>query len=357
MSPGLVTIGVDAHKTLHVAVALNDAGQPIGEWSGSNTVAEWERFRSWLDTFGHARRVGIEGAGNYGRGLAVSLVAAGETVFEVNGRLTALGRRHARKRGKSDSLDAEAVAQAVRREGDALPRFVHDPGAHILAHLCEEREALVAEATRVRNRLHAVLLKLDPEYKQWAPSLLSKGALVTLERLASGPGDSALSRELKASVCRHAAHLLWLMRDIDALAKEIEAHSQVYAPLTEVTGVAALTAGALAGILGSHAPFASDAQLAAFAGVAPLEASSAGRGRHRLSRSGNRRLNAIVYRIAIAQLRHPGPARTYVDRKLQLGLSKKEAIRSLKRYIIRAIWHAWKRCSPPLPPQTSSACL
>ncbi|MCC6960285.1 MAG: IS110 family transposase [Dehalococcoidia bacterium] len=158
------------------------------------------------------------------------------------------------------------------------------------------------------------------EYKQWAPSLLSKGALVTLERLASGPGDSALSRELKASVCRHAAHLLWLTRDIDALAKEIEAHSQVYAPLTEVTGVAALTAGALAGILGSHAPFASDAQLAAFAGVAPLEASSAGRGRHRLSRGGNRRLNAIVYRIAIAQLRHPGPAHTYVDRKLQLGL-------------------------------------
>ena len=188
------------------------------------------------------------------------------------------------------------------------------------------------------------------EYKQCAPSLLSKGALVTLERLASGPGDSALSRELKASVCRHAAHLLWLMR-------EIEAHSQVYAPLTEVTGVAALTAGALAGILGSHAPFASDAQLAAFAGVAPLEASSAGRGRHRLSRGGNRRLNAIVYRIAIAHLRHPRPARTYVGRKLQLALSKKEAIRSLKRYIIRAIWHAWKRCTPPLPPQTSFACL
>lgn len=123
------------------------------------------------------------------------------------------------------------------------------------------------------------------------------------------------------------------MRDIDALGAQVEACAQRYAPLTEVVGIAALTAGTLAGILGSHAPFATDAQLAAFAGVAPLEASSAGRGRHRLNRGGNRRLNAIIYRIAIAQLRHPGQARTYVDKKLALGHSKKEAIRSLKRYI------------------------
>lgn len=350
MSSEVITVGVDAHKAVHVAIALDEAGHRFGEWSGGNTVSEWARFGDWLRSLGGARQVGIEGAGSYGRGLAVSLVHAGEVVYDVNGRLTALGRRHARRRGKSDSLDAEAVAHTVRREADALPRVVCNDDARILSHLSEERETLVHEATRVRNRLHAVLLELDPEYKQWA-SLLSSQGLSALEALPSDPEDDALRQALRASVRRHAAHLTMLMRDINELAKEIETRAQPYAALTEITGVAPLTAGTLAGIIGSHAPFANDAQLAAYAGVAPLEASSAGNGRHRLNRGGNRRLNAIIYRIAIAQLRHPGQGRAFLDKKLCQGHTKKEAIRSLKRYIVRAIWRHWRRC----PPQTSFA--
>jgi len=240
----------------------------------------------------------------------------------------------------------------IRDRADALPRVVCNDDARILSHLSEERETLVHEATRVRNRLHAVLLELDPEYKQWA-SLLSSQGLSALEALPSDPEDDALRQALRASVRRHAAHLTMLMRDINELAKEIETRAQPYAALTEITGVAPLTAGTLAGIIGSHAPFANDAQLAAYAGVAPLEASSAGNGRHRLNRGGNRRLNAIIYRIAIAQLRHPGQGRAFLDKKLCQGHTKKEAIRSLKRYIVRAIWRHWRRC----PPQTSFACL
>ncbi len=117
-----------------------------------------------------------------------------------------------------------------------------------------------------------------------------------------------------------------LMGGINELAKEIETRAQPFAALTEITGVAPLTAGVLAGILGSHAVFRSDALLVAFAGVAPLEASSAGNRRHRLSRGGNRRLNAIIYRIAITQLRYPGEARTYFEKKLGQGHTKTEAI-------------------------------
>lgn len=352
MSREVISIGVDAHKTVHVAVALDEAGRRVGEWSGGNTVNEWHRFCAWLTSLGGDRQVGIEGAGSYGRGLAVSLVKAGEVVYDVNGRLTALGRRHARRRGKSDSLDAEAVAQTVRRESAALPLVVCNDDARILSHLSEEREALVHEATRVRNRLHAVLLQLDPEYKQWSPSLLSVRALAVLEALATEPGDDALRQALTASIRRHASHLVTLMRDIDELAQEIELRAQPYAALTEITGIAPLTAGTLAGILGSHAPFKSDAQLAAYAGVAPLEASSAGNGRHRLSRVGNRRLNAIIYRIAIGQLRHPGKAKSYLEKKLSQGHTKREAIRSLKRFIVRAIWRQWTRCLSPSSPNT-----
>ncbi|MCZ7577388.1 MAG: IS110 family transposase [Dehalococcoidia bacterium] len=352
MSSEVITVGVDAHKAVHVAIALDEAGHRFGEWSGGNTVSEWARFGDWLRSLGGARQVGIEGAGSYGRGLAVSLVHAGEVVYDVNGRLTALGRRHARRRGKSDSLDAEAVAHTVRREADALPEWsaTTTPASSRISVKNERR--LFTRQARVRNRLHAVLLELDPEYKQWA-SLLSSQGLSALEALPSDPEDDALRQALRASVRRHAAHLTMLMRDINELAKEIETRAQPYAALTEITGVAPLTAGTLAGIIGSHAPFANDAQLAAYAGVAPLEASSAGNGRHRLNRGGNRRLNAIIYRIAIAQLRHPGQGRAFLDKKLCQGHTKKEAIRSLKRYIVRAIWRHWRRC----PPQTSFACL
>src|SRR6185312_4858742 len=105
-----------------------------------------------------------------------------------------------------------------------------------------------------------------------------------------------------------------------------------------------LTAGSLAGILGCGHRFRSEAQLAAYAGVAPLEASSAGHLRHRLNRGGNRRLNAVVYRIALTQARCHPPAQAYLARRLSEGKTKREALRALKRYIIRAIWRMWLAC-------------
>ncbi len=117
-----------------------------------------------------------------------------------------------------------------------------------------------------------------------------------------------------------------------------------FAPLTRICGVNLLTAGTLAGILGPGQRFASDAALAAYAGVAPLEASSAGRVRHRLNRGGNRQLNAVLHMISVTQLRSWPPARAYVARRLSEGKTQREAMRALKRYLVRAIWQAWKSC-------------
>ncbi len=102
-------------------------------------------------------------------------------------------------------------------------------------------------------------------------------------------------------------------------------------------------------ILGPGQRFTSEAQLAAYAGVAPLEASSAGIVRHRLNRGGNRRLNAILYRIALTQLRCSAAAQTYIARRQSQGKTKREAIRTLKRYLIRAIWRLWQQCLAGTP--------
>jgi len=119
-----------------------------------------------------------------------------------------------------------------------------------------------------------------------------------------------------------------------------------FSPLTNLCGVNLITAGTLAGILGPGDRFATDAQLAAYAGVAPLEASSAGLVRHRLNRGGNRRLNSVLYRIVLTQAHHLPTAKAYIDRRLSEGKTRREAHRALRRFVIRAIWRLWQECQP-----------
>jgi transposase len=121
-----------------------------------------------------------------------------------------------------------------------------------------------------------------------------------------------------------------------------------------LSGINALSAGMLAAILGPGRRFRTDAALALYAGVAPLEVSSAGRVRHRLNRGGNRQLNAIIYRIALTQLYRLPQAQAYVVRRMSEGKSKAEAIRALKRHIVRAIWRLWEECLETAPAQPAS---
>ncbi len=290
------------------------------------------------------RQWGIEGAGNYGRGLAQHLVAAAETVYDINPRWTAGERRQARRPGKNDRLDARAVALVVRREAATLSPLVAEDETAVLDLLVTEREGALAEATRLRNQLHALLLQLDPQYKEALPPLDTDAGVAALVAYW-GPARTPLQRAQAASV-RRLAQRLRLARDQAAdVQRQIEARAEVgFSPLTRLKGISLLTAGALAGILGPGRRFQSEAQLAAYAGVAPLEASSAGRVRHRLNRGGNRRLNAILYRMALTQLRCWPPAQEYVARRLQEGKTKREAIRALKRYLVRAIWRVWQEC-------------
>ena len=144
----MITIGVDAHKRVHAAVALDETGREVAQWRGSATACGWDELRCWAATLGAPRQWGIEGAWNYGRGLAQHLVGAGEAVYEVNPRWTAAGRRGARRRGKSDALDAQAVAGLVLREAATLPQVAPDDEAALLDLLVTEREAAIASSPR-----------------------------------------------------------------------------------------------------------------------------------------------------------------------------------------------------------------
>jgi transposase len=147
----MITLGVDAHKQVHAAVALDEAGQALGHWRGPNSRRGWQALHEWAVGLDGPRQWGIEGAWNYGRGLAQYLVDAGEVVYEVNPRWTAEGRRSARRPGKSDALDARAVALLVQREAATLPRVGADDETAVLELLVTERDGAVAEAPGPRH--------------------------------------------------------------------------------------------------------------------------------------------------------------------------------------------------------------
>jgi transposase len=340
----MITIGVDAHKWLNAAVAVDEAGRVLGQWRGDNDTPGWAALLAWATALGPDRRWGIEGAWGYGRGLAQFLVAAEETVYDVNPRWTAEGRRRARSRAKSDGLDARAIAAAVVRESVGLPRVGAEDETAILDLLVSERDGALAEATRLRNQLHAVLQHLDPRYRDGLRDLRRlAGARALLDYRA--PADTALARERAATVRRLAKRLELALGQAAELETQITARAAAcFSPLTKLPGVRLLTAGALASILGPGRRFVTEAQLAAYAGAAPLETSSAGHVRHRLNRGGNRRLNAILHRIAVTQLRCSPEAQRYVARRRSEGKSQREAIRALKRFLVRAVWRRWQEC-------------
>ncbi len=343
----MISVGVDAHKRVHQGVALDEAGREVGEWRGANSPDGWQQFLQWVTGLQEARMVGIEGAWGYGRGLAQFLVLHGETVFEVNSRWTAMGRRIARKRDKTDRLDASAVAAYVRQQGANLPAVAAEDETAALGMLSNERDAAVGEATRVRNRLHALLLTIDPAYGTVYGPPKSRRVLVRLEAMAPAT-DGLLDIERSGMVRRLAQRLRRLEDEADELAERIrELAAPRYSALTQLCGINLLTAGMLAGMLGPGQRFATDAQLAAYAGVSPLEASSASRVRHRLNRGGNRRLNALFYRIALTQAHYSPAARAYLARRVSEGKTKREAIRALKRHLVRVVWKLWKECVDP----------
>ncbi len=347
----MLTIGVDAYRQMHVAVAVDVPGREVARWRGANRPDAWPQVLDWAVALGSPRQWGIEGAWNYGRGLAQALVAAGETVYDVNPRLTAQGRRRARQRDKTDRLDARAVARAVQQE-DRLPPVLAEDETGVLDLLVTERDTAVAEATRLRNQAHQLLAHLDPAYREHLPSLTSQAGLRALESYTQETGGD-LDRQRAAAVRRLAQRLRVLQTQITELDAAIKQRVRArFSPLTHICGVSLLTAGALAGLLGPGQRFTTEAQLAAYAGVAPLEASSAGQVRHRLNRGGNRRLNCLLHRIALTQARCLPAAQTYLARRQAEGKTWREEIRALKRHLVRVIWRQWQVCQvQPVPAQ------
>jgi transposase len=323
----MVVIGADLHKRSHTLVAVDETGRKLAEKTVGATPAGHLEVRRWLGQWSD-RTVGLEDCRHLSRSLERDLLRAGERVVRVPPKLMAGARRSAREPGKSDPIDALAVARAVLREPD-LPVATLDGPEREVRLLIDHRDDLVTTRTQEQNRLRWHLHELMPGEEPAPRSLDRAHVLAELElRLADEPGVvGRLAREL---VIRIRASTL----AIDALEREIAGLVERLSPgLRAMTGCGPLTAAKLVGETAGIERFRSKAAFARHNGTAPVPVWSGNTVRHRLSRGGNRQLNLALHRIAITQLQRPGPGRAYVEHRRALGDTKTEAIRALRRRI------------------------
>ncbi len=332
----MVVVGADVHKRTHTFVAVDEGGRKLGEKVVAATTAGHHKALVWArNEFGAGLVWGIEDCRHLSARLERDLLTAGQRVVRVPPKLMAQTRASARTRGKSDPIDALSVARAVLREPD-LPMASHDDVSRELKLLVDRREDLVAQRTSTINRLLWRVHELDPTRAPKPASLdLAKHRNLLGQWLATQPGLVAeLARDELADVVR-------LTDAINTLAKRIGERARAIAPaLLTVPGCAELTAAKLIAEAAGVTRFKSEAAFARHSGVAPIPVWSGNTaGRMRMTRSGNRQLNAALHRIAVTQIRLDGLGQAYYRKRLAAGDSSTEALRCLKRRLARIVFH------------------
>ena len=333
----VVVVGIDVHKDTHCAVAVDQAGRQIGApVTVRATDAGHRQLLRWADReHGPGAEFAVEDCRHVSTRLERALLDAGARVVRVPPKLMAGARQSARTRGKSDPIDALAIARAALREPN-LPVAEHTHASREVKLLVDHREDLVRMRTAMQNRLRWHLHELVPGLEPPARSLGNIGQLDRLsERLHTMP--DTLVRRLALEL---VADIRSLTERAGALEREIAALVKDQAPqLLELPGCGVLTAAKLLGETANPARFRSEACFAMHAGVAPIPASSGRTNRHRLARGGNRQLNAALHRIAVTQVRLEGLGKTYYQRRRAQGNTTMEALRALKRRLARVVFN------------------
>ena len=329
-----VIIGIDPHKASHTAVAIDDREDELSRLRVRATRVQVDKLLEWAAPL-LSRTWAIEGAEGLGFLLAQQLVTAGETVVDVPATLAARTRVLGSGRSnKNDPNDAMSVAVTALRTRDL--RQVGPVGnSEVLRLLAKRNSDIGRQRSRVVSRLHALLVEL-------APGGISKEISVSnAEAFLAEVTPTTSVEQIRHDL---ASELLDDIRRLDTQLRESHKRVAVVVrasstTVTDLFGVGPITAAILIGNTGDIRRFRNRDHYAAYTGTAPVEFSSGGRIAHRLSRRGNRTLNAAIHMAAVTQLRHPhSEGRAYFDRKVAEGKTKREALRSLKRHVSNAVY-------------------
>lgn len=331
----MIVVGIDPHKQTHTAVAVDGAtGRALADLTIKARTPGFERLLEWARGLDEERLFAVEDGRHVSGHLERHLIGRGERSVRVPPRMMGEARRSDRVSGKSDPVDATAVARAALRHPE-LPQATLAGIERQLGLLVAHREMLINERTDRICKLRWLLHDIDPDL---APPLRTLNRFKTLDLLAATLGD--LEPRLEVEIC---LELITRCRQITVRANELEqrirALVKTHAPaLLDIPGCASLTAAKIVAEAAQVSRFPSEGHFARYAGTAPIPASSGNRFRHRFNRRGNRQLNTAIHRIGVTQLRIHEPAKDYVAKKRAEGKTKTEAIRALKRHITRVVF-------------------
>src|SRR6516165_3935390 len=332
----MIVIGADTHKGSH-ALAAVEAG--TGRDRGSRQIKADDAGHlaavRWARSLDENRVWAIEDCRSCSRRLEQALLAAGERVVRVAPHRMGASRRGERQPGKSDQIDALAIARAVVKDGvDEFPVAYLDEQAMEVRLLSDHRQDLVAERTRMQSRLRWHLVHLCPELEaSLKPSALSHAR--ELDRVDRRLRRLAVS--VRTRVARElVSQIRSLTREIDAVKQELLALIKAQRPwLLEETGCGALVAAIMIGRTAGAKRFKSDASFALQAGIAPIPCSSGQHRQYRLNRGGDRQLNRALHVVAVTRARVDPETQAFLERKQAEGKTKKAALRCLKRHLAR----------------------
>jgi len=350
----LIVIGADSHKRTHTVVALDPVGRKLAEKTMPATSEGHLALATWAAQWPEVR-FALEDCRHLTRRLERDLLTAGHQVVRVPTRLMAGARRGGRQPGKSDPIDAEAVALAALRHDD-LPVAELDGPTREVKLLVDYRRDLVAQRTRVQNQLRWHLHELDPELH--VPSRgLRRYCVIDdlLDRLADRPGVVARLTRALLERCRE------LTSEINALEAELKVLVRRLAPsLLALPGCGVLGAAMILGETAGVRRFRSKDAYARFTGTAPIPVWSGSNnrdGKVRLNRGGNRTINTALHMIAVTQIRGVGPGKDYVARLQASGKTSTEAVRLLRRRLSDAVFAALRADAqrPPVDQPRSTA--
>ena len=332
-----VIVGVDTHKHVHVAVAVDRLGARLGSCSVPANRGGYAELVAWARTLGAVEAFGIEGTGSYGVGLASFVRRHAVRVVEVNH----CDRRKRRNNGKSDTIDAEMAARSVLAGiATAVPKSA-DGAAEMVRQIKIARDTAVKARSSAIITLKTLIVNAPAELREALEPLTDRKLIECCAELESGDlVDPTAS--VKHSLRSLATRWLTLAVEISVHDKALDSITRTAAPtLREAFGIGPDASAEMMIVAGDNpSRIRSDAAFAKLCGACPIPASSGVTNRHRLFRGGHRQANATLYRIVIVRMRWHQPTIDYVARRTAQGLSKKDIIRCLKRFVAREIYNA-----------------
>lgn len=332
-----VTGGVDTHLDVHVAAVVDSNGGVIGVESFPTTTAGFCELHEWLCSFGTLDRVGVEGTGAYGAGLARCLRAMDVTVIEV-GRPNRQARR---AHGKSDSIDAVDAARAALSGRATAVAKTGDGNVEAIRVLLVAYRSGRDTRTKCLNQLRHLGFCAPDELREQFRGATVKGLTRDAAALSPNPDGDTVTSATTLAMHILGRRVVDIDDDCTRLQSELATLVKATAPsLLDLSGVGVRTAALLLVAAGDNAErITSEAAWAHLCGVAPIHASSGKTVRHRLNRGGNRQANHALWRIVFTRMSSDPRTRAYVERRSLEGRSKPEIMRVLKRYVAREVYH------------------